>query len=109
MAHPDHETRVGAHDIFSIVLMPSVKCPRMELKTVSAETVASLPFGSATQKLNGASFSFQDEDKHASEHMNGPRKEESQAAELTSVKSARHPSRRESSRFNHSFSEEKTV
>lgn len=106
MAHPDQETRVGAHDIFFIVLMPSTKCPpRME----SSETVAWLPFGSATQKLNGGGFSFQDEDKHASEHINGPREEESQAADLITKKHASHPSRRESSSFNHSFSEGETV
>ncbi|XP_059668417.1 protein SEMI-ROLLED LEAF 2 isoform X2 [Cornus florida] len=28
MAHPDHETRVGAHQIFSVVLVPSSVCPR---------------------------------------------------------------------------------
>lgn len=27
MAHPDHETRVGAHRIFSAVLVPSLDCP----------------------------------------------------------------------------------
>ncbi|CAL5347990.1 unnamed protein product [Camellia sinensis] len=27
MAHPDHETRVGAHHVFYIVLMPSLICP----------------------------------------------------------------------------------
>ncbi|KAL7176896.1 hypothetical protein ACSBR2_030266 [Camellia fascicularis] len=27
MSHPDHETRVGAHHVFSIVLMPSLICP----------------------------------------------------------------------------------
>ncbi|PON91725.1 Armadillo-type fold containing protein [Trema orientale] len=28
MVHPDHETRVGAHRIFSVVLVPSSVCPR---------------------------------------------------------------------------------
>lgn len=27
MIHPDHETRVGAHRIFSVVLVPSSICP----------------------------------------------------------------------------------
>lgn len=27
MVHPDHETRVGAHRIFSVVLVPSSVCP----------------------------------------------------------------------------------
>ncbi|KAG6575359.1 Protein SEMI-ROLLED LEAF 2, partial [Cucurbita argyrosperma subsp. sororia] len=38
MAHPDLETRIGAHDIFSIVLMPSIKCPRMELNAIPQKT-----------------------------------------------------------------------
>ncbi|XP_023514234.1 uncharacterized protein LOC111778563 [Cucurbita pepo subsp. pepo] len=107
MAHPDHETRVRAHDIFSIVLMPSIKCPRMEPKMVSSETVSWLPFGSATQKMNGGSSSFKDEDKHASESMNGERREECKATESISEESATHPSSCESSRFNHSSSEGK--
>lgn len=28
MVYPDHETRVGAHRIFSVVLVPSSVCPR---------------------------------------------------------------------------------
>lgn len=108
MAHPDHETRIGAHDIFSIVLMPSIKCPRMEMKAISSETVSWLPFGSATQKLIGGSFSFKDGGKHASEPINGVRMGESQAADLIAEKSATHPSRRGSSSFNHSLNEAKT-
>lgn len=29
MLHPDHETRVGAHRIFSVVLVPSSVCPNL--------------------------------------------------------------------------------
>ncbi|KAF5737694.1 hypothetical protein HS088_TW13G00582 [Tripterygium wilfordii] len=36
MVHPDHETRVGAHRIFSVVLVPSSVCPRPS--SVSAES-----------------------------------------------------------------------
>ncbi|KAJ6366506.1 hypothetical protein OIU77_002989 [Salix suchowensis] len=32
MAHPDHETRVGAHSVFSILLMPSLLSPWMKVK-----------------------------------------------------------------------------
>lgn len=28
MIHPDHQTRVGAHQIFSVVLVPSSVCPQ---------------------------------------------------------------------------------
>ncbi|KAL0556538.1 hypothetical protein IC582_005052 [Cucumis melo] len=108
MAHPDHETRIGAHDIFSIVLMPSIKCPMMEQKAISSETVSWLPFGSPTQKLIGGGFSFKDDDKHASESINGVRLEESQAADLVSENYTTHPSRHESSSFNHSLNESKT-
>ncbi|XP_038885076.1 protein SEMI-ROLLED LEAF 2 isoform X2 [Benincasa hispida] len=108
MAHPDHETRIGAHNIFSIVLMPSIKCPRMEQKAISSETVSWLPFGSATQKLIGGSFSFKGDEKHASEPINGVRMEESQAADLVAEKPATHLSRRGSSSFNHGLNEAKT-
>ncbi|XP_073149790.1 protein SEMI-ROLLED LEAF 2 isoform X2 [Henckelia pumila] len=30
MVHPDHETRIGAHQIFSVVLVPSSVCPNLE-------------------------------------------------------------------------------
>lgn len=109
MAHPDLETRIGAHDIFSIVLMPSIKCPRMELNAISSKNVSWLPFGCATQKLISGSFSFKDEDKHASEPINGVRMEESQPADFITEKSVTHPSMHGSSSFNHIFSEAKTV
>ncbi|XP_023548112.1 uncharacterized protein LOC111806846 isoform X1 [Cucurbita pepo subsp. pepo] len=108
MAHPDLETRIGAHDIFSIVLMPSIKCPRMELNAISSKNVSWLPFGCATQKLISGSFSFKDEDKHASEPINGVRMEESQPADFITEKSVTHPSMHGSSSFNHIFSEAKT-
>ncbi|XP_052876057.1 protein SEMI-ROLLED LEAF 2 isoform X3 [Gossypium arboreum] len=41
MSHPDHETRVGAHSIFSIVLMPSLLSPSSEQNKKIAETVSS--------------------------------------------------------------------
>lgn len=34
MVHPDHETRVGAHRIFSVVLVPSSVCPRAKSITL---------------------------------------------------------------------------
>ena len=32
MTHPDHETRVGAHSIFCMILMPSVFSPGLDPK-----------------------------------------------------------------------------
>ncbi|XP_042478285.1 protein SEMI-ROLLED LEAF 2-like [Macadamia integrifolia] len=37
MVHPDHETRVGAHRIFSVVLMPSLVCPPSEMYKKTSE------------------------------------------------------------------------
>ncbi|KAJ4956302.1 hypothetical protein NE237_013085 [Protea cynaroides] len=37
MAHPDHETRVGAHSIFSVVLMSSLVCPPSETYKTTSE------------------------------------------------------------------------
>ncbi|GLT37373.1 hypothetical protein SLA2020_116920 [Shorea laevis] len=36
MVHPDHETRIGAHSIFSVVLVPSSVCPHPS--SVSSES-----------------------------------------------------------------------
>uniref|UniRef100_A0A1D1ZEH0 Protein EFR3 B n=1 Tax=Anthurium amnicola TaxID=1678845 RepID=A0A1D1ZEH0_9ARAE len=36
MVHPDHETRVGAHRIFSVVLVPSSVCPRPHMTSQEA-------------------------------------------------------------------------
>ncbi|KAL5998090.1 hypothetical protein ACLOJK_009025 [Asimina triloba] len=41
MAHPDHGTRVGAHRVFSAVLMPSLTCPRRPSFPVSSKTYSS--------------------------------------------------------------------
>lgn len=35
MTHPDHETRVGAHSIFSMVLMPSKLDQKMKSDQIS--------------------------------------------------------------------------
>ncbi|KAK7341583.1 hypothetical protein VNO80_24518 [Phaseolus coccineus] len=59
MAHSDHETRVGAHRIFSVVLMPSLFSPQLDQKTKMSEKVPS------------ESFSIQHESLLGSEYMNG--------------------------------------
>lgn len=33
MVHPDHQTRIGAHQIFSVVLVPSSVCPQPSSET----------------------------------------------------------------------------
>ncbi|PPR95337.1 hypothetical protein GOBAR_AA25330 [Gossypium barbadense] len=57
MSHPDHETRVGAHSIFSIVLMPSLLSPSSEQNKKIAETVSSDLSVSASVKLTSLRLS----------------------------------------------------
>ncbi|XP_031272250.1 uncharacterized protein LOC116130663 [Pistacia vera] len=38
MAHPDHETRVGAHSVFSVVLMSSLVSPWMKVGGLQEES-----------------------------------------------------------------------
>ncbi|XP_027356358.1 uncharacterized protein LOC113865798 isoform X2 [Abrus precatorius] len=78
MAHPDHETRVGAHSIFSIVLMPSLFSPRLDQKT------------KMVQKVPSESFSIQHEGFLGAEHING-KPVEGKAAVGNNEKYAVHP------------------
>ncbi|KAL1078189.1 hypothetical protein V6Z11_D10G143800 [Gossypium hirsutum] len=58
MSHPDHETRVGAHSIFSIVLMPSLLSPSSEQNKKIAETVSSdLSVGAPVKQLTSLRLS----------------------------------------------------
>lgn len=43
MVHPDHETRVGAHRIFSVVLVPFSVCPRPCPITPELKKASDLP------------------------------------------------------------------
>lgn len=71
IAHPDHETRVGAHTVLSVVLMPSLLSPWSEQNKETSDAVSgALPVG-ASQKVRSASFSFQDEGKEKEEFLNG--------------------------------------
>jgi hypothetical protein len=58
MAHPDHETRIGAHSVFSTVLMPSQYFPQLDHKTKMA------------QKVPSESFSIQHESSLGAEQIN---------------------------------------
>lgn len=58
MAHPDHETRVGAHHVFSTVLVPSLAYPwSVYGGRPSQDLLGPLPVGSI------GSVSFQDASK----------------------------------------------
>ncbi|KAK2653214.1 hypothetical protein Ddye_013070 [Dipteronia dyeriana] len=43
MVHPDHETRVGGHRIFSVVLVPSSVCPQPSSNSPEPKKAADLP------------------------------------------------------------------
>ncbi|KAL8459913.1 hypothetical protein ACS0TY_031715 [Phlomoides rotata] len=43
MVHPDHETRVGAHQIFSVVLVPSSVCPHLDSDVSDSKKNVDLP------------------------------------------------------------------
>lgn len=61
MSHPDPETRVGAHSIFSVVLMPSALSPLVDEKMKTSGAVSGFSSVSSLQKNRGGSFSSQDE------------------------------------------------
>ncbi|KAE8694793.1 Zinc finger (C2H2 type, AN1-like) family protein [Hibiscus syriacus] len=43
MVHPDHETRITAHRIFSVVLVPTSVCPQQSSGTPVANRAAAIP------------------------------------------------------------------
>ncbi|KAK7402232.1 hypothetical protein VNO78_14329 [Psophocarpus tetragonolobus] len=64
MAHPDRETQIGAHSVFSIVLMPSMFSPWLDHRT------------KISQKAQNESFSTQHETFSGAENLNGKLEEE---------------------------------
>ncbi|XP_044466327.1 protein SEMI-ROLLED LEAF 2-like isoform X1 [Mangifera indica] len=81
MAHPDHETRVGAHSVFSVVLMPSLVSPWSDLGKDTSQAVSGI-LPSASWKVRSGSFSFQDESKEKEELMDGGLQEESRVPDV---------------------------
>lgn len=57
MAHPDSETRIGAHSVFSVVLMPSLFSSWLDQKT------------NVIQKLETENFAIQDKNSVGTEPM----------------------------------------
>lgn len=43
MVHPDHETRVGAHRVFSVVLVPSSVCPGLSSSNTESKKALGFP------------------------------------------------------------------
>ncbi|CAK8535998.1 unnamed protein product [Lathyrus sativus] len=63
MAHPDRETQIGAHSIFSTVLMPSVFTTWLDQKNIA-------------KKVESDSLSIRHESYSGAEHLNGKLVEE---------------------------------
>ncbi|CAL0322107.1 unnamed protein product [Lupinus luteus] len=79
MSHPDHETQIGAHSVFSMVLMPSMFCPWLDQKAKMA------------QKVSSDNFSIQHERFSGSQHLNGNVLEGKAVAGANGKKNAVHP------------------
>lgn len=56
MAHPDHETRVGSHRVFSAILGPSIICP-WSISCIPVTLKADVPQGTLLVALSGFSSS----------------------------------------------------
>lgn len=70
MTHPDHETRVGAHSIFSMVLMPSALSPWLDTKMKLSGDVSGLSV-STLQDVSYGRFSSEDNGKDSAETIDG--------------------------------------
>ncbi|KAL2332211.1 hypothetical protein Fmac_019792 [Flemingia macrophylla] len=79
MAHPDRETQIGAHSVFSMVLMPSMFSPSLDHKTKIA------------QKAQNVSFSTQFGTISGTENLNGKLEEGKAVANVNGKKYAIHP------------------
>ncbi|XP_044499829.1 protein SEMI-ROLLED LEAF 2 isoform X3 [Mangifera indica] len=71
MAHPDHETRVGAHSVFSVVLMPSLVSPWSDQGEDTSQAISRFLPVSLSKKLRSISFSSKDEGKEKEKLMDG--------------------------------------
>ncbi|KAM3702515.1 hypothetical protein ACB098_04G031700 [Castanea mollissima] len=76
MAHPDPETRVRAHGVFSMVLMPSLFCSLLDQNFKPSSEVSRFSSVGTLQTVRNGSFSIQDEDKDTTEPMNINQREE---------------------------------
>ena len=86
MAHSEHETRAGAHHIFSTVLMPSLSnmwsiLDRNLSRTLSEQSPK------MSRKVKFRSFSLLDENDAKSEFSDGEMREEEDSYEDQSVRS----------------------
>lgn len=105
MGHPDHETRVGAHHVFSTVLMPSLACPWVDQNGISSEAFSGFSAVNTLQKVSSQSFSIQ-VGKNDTESTDGElREERSQIADVK--QSTLSPSHAQSYSFKHAMTDGK--
>ncbi|MED6206006.1 hypothetical protein PIB30_022896 [Stylosanthes scabra] len=79
MAHSDRETQIGAHSVFSMVLMPSMVSPWLDQKT------------KMSMKVQSNSFHIQHDSFSEAEHLNGKPVEGNMVAGVTWNKNAVYP------------------
>ncbi|KAM7486984.1 hypothetical protein LguiA_002993 [Lonicera macranthoides] len=94
MAHPDHETRVGAHHVFSTVLLPSFVCP--------------WSVRSGAPKVESGRVSIQDERKDKPEAIEGANGVERDVTDLRVNQSPKHPSLGQSYSFKRALTNGRT-
>ncbi|PSS35864.1 hypothetical protein CEY00_Acc00282 [Actinidia chinensis var. chinensis] len=100
MAHPDHETRVGVHHVFSIVLMPSLICPWLPCN--GGPLLARPP--NTSRRINSGSFSIENESNEKSESAEGVLVEEvNQVLDNGMTQSIKCRSRGQSHSFKHAM------
>ena len=109
MSHPDPETRVGAHSVFSMVLMPSL-CPWLDQNLETSQAVSRFSSIGTTQRVRSGSFSVPDEGEDATEPPNvGPRDEVIQISDVGFRQSGIDPPCDKSYNFKYALTDGKTV
>ncbi|WVY99285.1 hypothetical protein V8G54_025355 [Vigna mungo] len=81
MVHPDYETQIGAHKIFSLVLTPSMVSPWLDHKTITAHKAQNDCFCNPPETFSG------------DENWNGKLEEEKTISGVKGKKYAIHPYR----------------
>lgn len=96
MAHPDHETRVRAHDVFSAVLVPSLLPPWSDQDKKTSETVS---ISSGASEKRSVSFSLREEGNYKADAIDGGLLEEGHQI-LDAKQFTKHASHGRSNSFN---------
>lgn len=108
MAHPDHETRVGAHSVLSVVLMPSLLSLWSDQNKKTSEAISG--FLGTRQKSMSKSYSFQDEGKDKAEAVDGESwEEDNQISDVGAKQFGKSGLHSHSNSFKSATRDEKTV